>query len=96
MNANLVNVKEFLTLLTDIDEFLSEDMPAVSSSVPLYVRIGVEVGTIVRTLQDHDISWGYFFDHHPFLPHCNAHPNNVVVLAPPYVSICDVRKGRQF
>jgi hypothetical protein len=26
------------------------------------------------------ISWGYFTDHNPFEPHCNAHPNNFVVL----------------
>lgn len=26
------------------------------------------------------ISWGYFFDHSPFEPHCNAHPNNFLVL----------------
>lgn len=28
------------------------------------------------------ISWGYFIDHNPFEPHCNAHPNNLVVLDP--------------
>jgi hypothetical protein len=26
------------------------------------------------------ISWGYFFDHSPFEPHCNAHPNNFIIL----------------
>lgn len=26
------------------------------------------------------ISWGYFIDHNPFEPHCNAHPNNFLVL----------------
>ena len=26
------------------------------------------------------ISWGYFFDHNPFEPHCNAHPNNFLIL----------------
>jgi hypothetical protein len=28
------------------------------------------------------ISWGYFTDHSPFEPHCNAHPNNFIVLDP--------------
>jgi hypothetical protein len=26
------------------------------------------------------ISWGYFIDHNLFEPHCNAHPNNFLVL----------------
>ena len=26
------------------------------------------------------ISWGYFIDHNLFEPHCNAHPNNFIVL----------------
>ena len=50
----------------------------------IYERIGEEVGAILRTLQEADISWGYFFDHHPFLPHCNAHPNNLIIRPPPY------------
>jgi hypothetical protein len=26
------------------------------------------------------ISWGYYIDHNPFEPHCNAHPNNFLIL----------------
>lgn len=26
------------------------------------------------------ISWGFYIDHNPFEPHCNAHPNNFIVL----------------
>lgn len=33
-------------------------------------------------LDENEISWGYFTDHNPFEPHCNAHPNNLVVLDP--------------
>jgi hypothetical protein len=33
-------------------------------------------------LDENLISWGYFIDHNPFEPHCNAHPNNFVVLNP--------------
>ena len=35
-----------------------------------------------RVLDEAEISWGYFTDHNPFEPHCNAHPNNLVVLDP--------------
>ena len=45
-------------------------------------RIGWEAGLIKRVLQDHEISWGYFIDHNPFEPHCNAHCNNFLVLGP--------------
>jgi hypothetical protein len=35
---------------------------------------------VKRILDDNLISWGYFTDHNPFEPHCNAHPNNFVIL----------------
>jgi hypothetical protein len=44
--------------------------------------IGREVGEVKRIFQDNDVSWGYFIDHNPFEPHCNAHPNNFAVLPP--------------
>ena len=44
-------------------------------------RIGWEVGTVKRIMQDSRISWGYFIDHNPFEPHCNAHCNNLVILS---------------
>lgn len=46
----------------------------------LYARIGFEIGRIKRIFIDKRINWGYYFDHHPFLAHCNAHPNNFIVL----------------
>jgi hypothetical protein len=46
----------------------------------LFSRIGYEAGKIKRLLDENEISWGYFIDHNPFEPHCNAHPNNFVVL----------------
>eukprot|EP00753_Platysulcus_tardus_P006318 PLAT1408.2.p1 GENE.PLAT1408.2~~PLAT1408.2.p1 ORF type:complete len:464 (+),score=217.45 PLAT1408.2:367-1758(+) len=48
----------------------------------LYWRLGHECGAVLRLLRDADINWGYFIDHNPFEPHCNAHPNNLVVLPP--------------
>jgi len=46
----------------------------------LFERIGYECGRIKRILDEKQISWGYFYDHNPFEPHCNAHPNNFIVL----------------
>ena len=48
----------------------------------LYWQLGWEVGVVKRLLATNQINWGYFFDHNPFEPHCNAHPNNFVVLPP--------------
>jgi hypothetical protein len=30
------------------------------------------------------LNWGYFYDHDPNAYHCNAHPNNLVCVAPEY------------
>ncbi len=46
----------------------------------LFQRIGYEAGYIKRLFDDNLISWGYFIDHNLFEPHCNAHPNNFLVL----------------
>eukprot|EP00744_Colponema_vietnamica_P008482 GILI01012097.1.p1 GENE.GILI01012097.1~~GILI01012097.1.p1 ORF type:complete len:760 (+),score=148.53 GILI01012097.1:122-2401(+) len=57
--------------------------PSISELMALiFWRVGYEVGRIKRVLQDADISWGYFVDHNPFEPHCNSHPNNLVVVHP--------------
>ena len=45
-------------------------------------QLGWEVGAVKRILEANDINWGYFFDHNPFEPHCNSHPNNFIVLPP--------------
>lgn len=46
----------------------------------IYARIGYESGKIMRIMLQKEINWGYFKDHHPYMYHCNAHPNNMVVL----------------
>lgn len=46
----------------------------------LFARIGHEAGVIKRVFDENLISWGYFIDHNLFEPHCNAHPNNFIVL----------------
>ena len=51
-----------------------------SSLAFLAYRIGRETGEVKRHLQDSEISWGFYIDHNPFEPHCNAHPNNFLVL----------------
>jgi hypothetical protein len=44
------------------------------------MRVGYETGLVKRVLDESLISWGYFIDHNLFEPHCNAHPNNFLVL----------------
>lgn len=36
----------------------------------------------ITSLQKHGINWGYFIDHNQAMPHCNAHPNNLILVAP--------------
>lgn len=48
----------------------------------IFARTGAESGKSIRLTNEHQISWGYFTDHNPFEPHCNAHPNNYVVMFP--------------
>lgn len=59
----------------------------VGKLVNIVYRIGWEVGTVKRILQDNSISWGYFIDHNPFEPHCNSHCNNFVILGPQSTNI---------
>ena len=61
----------------------STDSDTLAKAIPLiFSRCGAEAGKTKRLLDEHEISWGYFTDHNPFEPHCNAHPNNLVVLDP--------------
>ena len=48
----------------------------------IYARCGAECGKVKRLLDEAEISWGFFTDHNPFEPHCNAHPNNFLVVDP--------------
>jgi hypothetical protein len=47
-----------------------------------YARSGAEAGKTKRLLDENMISWGFYTDHNPFEPHCNAHPNNFIVMDP--------------
>jgi len=59
------------------------DNEIIARALPLiFIRCGAESGKVKRLLDENEISWGYFTDHNPFEPHCNAHPNNLVVLDP--------------
>ena len=59
------------------------DRDKLARAIPLiFIRCGAEAGKAKRLFDEHEISWGYFMDHNPFEPHCNAHPNNLVVLDP--------------
>jgi hypothetical protein len=48
----------------------------------IFEHTGAEAGKSKRVMDEELISWGYFTDHNPFEPHCNAHPNNFVVTLP--------------
>ncbi len=63
---------------------LSEgDTPTLTGLLSsVYRRVGWEMGVVKRVLEAGRVNWGYFFDHNPFEPHCNAHPNNFIVLPP--------------
>ena len=54
----------------------------VKSIALIFARCGAEAGKIKRLLDENEISWGYFTDHNPYEPHCNAHPNNLIVIDP--------------
>lgn len=45
----------------------------------LFARIGWEVGEIMRYFYVNRLNWGYYSDHDTSF-HCNAHPNNFVIL----------------
>mmetsp|Transcript_17939 Transcript_17939/g.29688 ORF Transcript_17939/g.29688 Transcript_17939/m.29688 type:complete len:581 (+) Transcript_17939:31-1773(+) len=45
----------------------------------IYYRFGYECGTIQRAMTDNGVSWGTYED--PLGYHCNAHANNLVLLA---------------
>ena len=47
----------------------------------LYSILGGEIGETMRRIYEVDLNWGYFADHDTAY-HCNAHPNNFVVLPP--------------
>jgi hypothetical protein len=70
------------------DPFIDTELSSIPTSPRVLLknlsklvwRIGWEVGCVKRIFQDYDVSWGYFIDHNPFEPHCNAHCNNFIVL----------------
>jgi len=68
----------FLDLCQESPEILLTDFFGISAV--LFARIGFEIGRIKRIFQAKSLNWGYYFDHHPYLAHCNAHPNNFAIL----------------
>lgn len=86
-NSELIHLLEIFkthSLFEDVNhDELNMSLPHLGSVLGKLVwNIGYEAGYIKRLLQNNDISWGYFIDHNPFEPHCNAHPNNFLVLDP--------------
>ena len=68
-------------LCSRLDSHLSSGSEYNLLSV-LYWNLGYEVGVITSTMHANQINWGTFFDHNPCEPHCNSHPNNLIVLPP--------------
>ena len=64
---------------SDEKENLLNDVIGIFSLI--FARIGYELGRVKKIFILNDINWGYYIDHHPYLAHCNAHPNNFVVLS---------------
>eukprot|EP00352_Strombidinopsis_acuminata_P002099 CAMPEP_0176396780 /NCGR_PEP_ID=MMETSP0126-20121128/44556_1 /TAXON_ID=141414 ORGANISM="Strombidinopsis acuminatum, Strain SPMC142" /NCGR_SAMPLE_ID=MMETSP0126 /ASSEMBLY_ACC=CAM_ASM_000229 /LENGTH=107 /DNA_ID=CAMNT_0017770611 /DNA_START=763 /DNA_END=1086 /DNA_ORIENTATION=+ len=48
----------------------------------IFGKTGAEAGLAKRVMDENLLSWGFFTDHNPFEPHCNAHANNFLVLDP--------------
>ena len=83
LNIPRLTSAEIGILEDSLNTLRNSDASLLAKIIPLtFIRCGVETGKIKRLLDEHEISWGYFTDHNPFEPHCNAHPNNVVVLDP--------------
>ena len=61
------------------DEFGNQNLIPILLA---FARTGAEAGKAKRLLDENLISWGYYTDHNPFEPHCNAHPNNFVITDP--------------
>jgi len=61
---------------------VSSDSDIVTSLALIFARAGAETGKVKRVMDEDEISWGYFTDHNPFEPHCNAHANNFLVIDP--------------
>ena len=74
----------FMSLMKDLLENQENDSPIFNDffglAGVLFARVGFEIGCIKRIFLEKRINWGYYFDHHPYLAHCNAHPNNFIVL----------------
>jgi hypothetical protein len=47
----------------------------------IFSRIGWEVGRTMHSFYKNKLNWGYYSDHDTAF-HCNAHPNNFIVLPP--------------
>jgi hypothetical protein len=71
-------VRESSTKLSAVLNEASEELTQVSLLAILYHRLGFEAGLGWQEVAKEGISWGSFADRAGF--HCNAHPNNVVLI----------------
>jgi hypothetical protein len=88
INNNKTYTEEENSRLFDFDKASSSDFAnefGADKLIPIllaFARTGAEAGKAKRLLDENLISWGYYTDHNPFEPHCNAHPNNFVITDP--------------
>lgn len=79
------NLKLYQELINDIVKKSDEKEKILNDVIGIFsvifARVGYELGKIKKIFILNDINWGYYIDHHPYLAHCNAHPNNFIVLS---------------
>ena len=66
------------TVLEDLTNKVGGEAHLLSGIFALAIQVGYEAGFAVRTMQKNGVSWGTYDD--ALGTHCNAHPNNLVVL----------------
>jgi len=83
-----LSVGDLLGVSDDCKSLLLELLNAVSQEdydlgrnlTALYRRLGFECGLVLRCLHQNHVSWGTYADH--MGTHCNAHANNMAIIAP--------------
>ncbi|KAJ3439547.1 ubiquitin-activating enzyme e1 [Anaeramoeba flamelloides] len=68
--------------MAPIVEYIKKEKKSVGSIISnLYYKLGYEVGRVVMILEKEEISWGTFYDNFTFDFHCNAHPDNLILVS---------------
>lgn len=81
-DANCDVIKKYTTTTqaSSPSQTVGDNNTAIGLLWRIYWRVGWEAGRVVRVLKDARISWGTYEDELGM--HCNAHPNNLILLDP--------------